>query len=137
MTLLDLVKTIAAVAINQPTVQMVVENDISKLENCTDVKYGVFGFSQGEHAGGIELDAISYGFSLYYIDKISGDNSLEIQSTGIVTLTDILQTLPVLGINVGEHKFTAFEQKFIDNCAGVRCDVILNVESEGPCPEFV
>ena len=60
---------------------------------------------------------------------------LEIQSHGIETLTNILDTLPDLGLYPSEYTFRTFNQRFSDECAGVFCNVSLEARKDGLCAE--
>ena len=82
MTLLELIKTMEVVASHQPSINMVVENDIFRLNNKADAKYGVFAFVQGQHSTSIDSSVITYTFTLFYVDRLKNDrsNQIEIQS---------------------------------------------------------
>lgn len=137
MTLYELVKQIEEVASAQPSVRLIVENDIYKLNDCADALYGVFAFTQNEHSTSAESDVITYNFTLFYVDRLLDDESnlIEVQSTAIQVLDNILSFLNDGGVAVGDYTFQPFNQRFADICAGVYTNVALSVAKDGDCAE--
>lgn len=138
MTLLELIKTIEAVASNQPSIKMVVENDIFRLNSLADAKYGVFAFVQQQHTTSPDTSVITYSFSLFYIDRLKNDksNQIEIQSVGIQTLDNIIRALDDMGIYTEQtYSFQVFNERFLDECAGVFCNVALSAPVASVCAE--
>lgn len=138
MTLQELIKTIELVASHQPSIKMVVENDVFRLNNKADARYGVFAFVQGQHSSSIDSSVISYSFTFFYVDRLKNDrsNQIEIQSVGIQTLDNIIRQLDELGIYSEQtYSFQVFNQRFLDECAGVFCNVTLSVPVGSLCPE--
>lgn len=138
MTLLELIKTIEIVASHQPSVKMVVENDVFRLNNRSDARYGVFAFVQGLHNTSIDSSVISYTFTFFYVDRLKNDrsNQIEIQSVGIQTLDNIIRRLDDMGVYAETgYSFQVFNQRFLDECAGVFCNVTLSVPVGSVCPE--
>ncbi len=139
MTLLETIRTMETVALQQPAVHTVVENDVFRLNDIPNVKYGVFAFTQGQHNSTTDGGFTTYGFSLFYIDRLNEDhsNQVQIQSTGERTLRNILLTLADEEIEAGYYIIQPFNQRFADECAGVYCDVHLTVPNDGTCPDWV
>ena len=138
MTLLELIKTLEVVASHQPSIKMVVENDVFRLNNKADARYGVFAFVQGQHSTAIDSNTITYTFTLFYVDRLKNDrsNQIEIQSVGIQTLDNIIRQLDDLGIySEMTYTFQVFNQRFLDECAGVFCNVNFSVPVGSVCPE--
>ena len=138
MTLVELIKTMEVVASHQPSVNMVVENDIFRLNSKSDARYGVFAFTQGQHTASIGSSLVNYAFTLFYVDRLKNDrsNQIEIQSVGIQTLDNIIRRLDDLGISADTgYTFQVFNQRFLDECAGVFCSVNLSVPVGSACPE--
>ena len=138
MTLSEIIRTMEAVASNQPSIKMVVENDIFRLNARADAKYGVFAFVQQQHTTSIESNIITYAFTLFYVDRLKNDrsNQIEIQSVGIQTLDNIIRRLDEMGIySETSYSFQVFNQRFVDECAGVFCNVSLSVPLDSLCPE--
>ena len=138
MTLLELIKTIEIVASYQPSIKMVVENDVFRLNNKADARYGVFAFVQGLHNTSIDSSVISYTFTFFYVDRLKNDrsNQIEIQSVGIQTLDNIIRRLDDLGVySETGYSFQVFNQRFLDECAGVFTNVTLSVPVGSTCPE--
>ena len=138
MTLLELIKTIEVIASHQPSIKMVVENDVFRLNKKSDARYGVFAFVQGQHTTSIESSLIRYTFTFFYVDRLKNDrsNQIEIQSVGIQTLDNIIRRLDDIGVYAEmEYSFQVFNQRFLDECAGVFCNVTLSVPLDLICPE--
>ena len=139
MTLLEVIKTIEVVAARQPDIRMIVENDVFRINEKPDAKYGIFAWTQGQHSANTESDYISYTFTFFYVDRLKADqsNQLEIQSTGTQTLNNIIRTLDDYGLFVEQaFTFQSFNQRFADECAGVFCNVTLIVPLGLTCPEY-
>lgn len=135
MTLYDIIQTIERVARSQPTINMIVENDIWKLNAEPSAEYGVFGFRQTEHTANINEGWINYAFEFYYIDRLTNDlsNQIEIQCVGVQTLDNIVRQLYEEGLIIGEYRFTPFYQKFADECSGVICTLTIGAGIETMC----
>lgn len=136
MTLRDVVIAMEAAALAQPSVQMVVPNDIFALNTAKDARYGVFGWTQGEHRADVPGGLMRYAFTLFYVDRLMDGqyNRLEIQSTGVQTLANILRALDAQDIPTeGEATFQSFNQRFVDECAGVFCRVTFLVAADTTC----
>lgn len=139
MTLLETIRSIEQVASMQPVVNMIVRNDIFRLSAVPEARYGVFAWLQKEHVTRTDSSLITYAFTFFYADRLTEDksNEIEIQSVGIQTLDNIIRTLDELGIcSEQTYSFQAFNQRFLDECAGVFCDVALSVPVVSLCPEI-
>lgn len=107
-----------------------ITNDITKLNTMDSVKYPVLGVTQNVHNGNDEGNEITYSLNLFYVDRLMDDwedNDLDIQSDGIVVLNSILRDLKnKLDIEIEDRRYTPFNQRFKDECAGVylTCNVI-------------
>lgn len=137
MTLAETIKVLEGVAMEQPAVNMIVRNDVFRINAAPSVKYGVFAWLQREHRYNVGTDSMHYSFTLFYVDRLTedGGNEIDIQSTGISTLTNIIKALGDYDIETDEdYYFTAFNQRFLDVCAGVYCNVGLDVPAS-PCAE--
>ena len=82
MTLAETIKMIEVVASKQPSVNMIVRNDVFRLNEKADARYGVFAWTQGQHSTRVDGNSIDYAFNFFYIDRLKNDrsNQLEIQS---------------------------------------------------------
>lgn len=138
MTLSDTIRLIEIVAGNQPAVRSVVRNDIFRLNAFPNAEYGVFGWTQGQHSTAVDSNLYTFRFTFFYIDRLTEDlgNQVEIQSVGIQVLDNVLRLLDERGVfTFGDWQFTTFNQRFLDECAGVYCTVALQVPVDLPCPE--
>lgn len=137
MTLLQVIRRLEEVALAQPAVASVVENDAYRLNALPDARYGVFAFVQGRHSGTTDNGLRRYAFTLMYIDRLTEDhgNELEVQSTGDGVLENILRTLADEW-GVEEWTTQTFTERFADDCAGAFTEVSFLVPSSaGQCAE--
>ena len=136
MTLVETIQVIERIAAQQPSVNMIVRNDVFRLNTIPDAKYGVFCWTQREHS--IAEDLCSYSFVFFYVDRLTEDrgNELEVQSVGIQTLDNIIRTLNEMGVwSEGTWTAQTFNQRFLDECAGVWATVRLQVPQGWTCAE--
>lgn len=136
MTLFELINKLKDIAINKPNINWVGDGDVYTLNSLPNIDYSVFFVTQNDHS--IYQDTITYNLNLFYIDRISDseDNTLNIQSDGILQLTNIINTLVFTeDVDVdGDITFVPFIQRFADNCAGVYCTVRFVVDNNlGSC----
>lgn len=137
MTLYDVIQAMESVALAQPTVKMIVPNDIYDLNDRAEAEYGVFGYIQGQHS--MQGDFMTYAFTLVYVDRLDEDkgNQQFIQSTGVMTLSNILAMLTEeLPITVASSTFEAFTERFSDECAGMMANVSLTVPRSIFCANY-
>ena len=136
MTLVQLIHIIEKVAIQQPSIRMIVQNDVYRISSAPSLEYGVFAWTQGQHSGSTQ-GATSFSFSLFYVDRLKDDlsNQIEIQSVGCETIGNILRVLEEHDIEVGSYTMQTFNQRFTDECAGVFCNVSLSVFPSTICGE--
>lgn len=136
MNLAQLVERLKAVALAQPSIRTVVENDVFRLNAMASVKYGVFAFTQGQHRANIDTGVTTFTFSLFYVDRLTEDasNEVEVQSVGIETLTNIIQTLAD-EFGVGPWTINTFNQRFADLCAGAYATVAVDVPFDYTCSD--
>ena len=136
MTLFEIINKLKDIAISKPNINFVGDGDVYTLNSLPNIDYSVFFITQNDHS--IYQDTITYSLNLFYIDRISDseDNVLNIQSDGMLQLTNVINTL-VFSEDVdveGEINFVPFIQRFADNCAGVYCTVRFVVDNNlGSC----
>ena len=136
MTLAQLIRLFEGIAKEQPSINMIVQQDVFRINSAPSLKYGVFAWTQGQHSGSIN-GMQTYSFSLFYVDRLLEDlsNQIEIQSVGCETLGNILRALDEYDVEVGNYTMQTFNQRFTDECAGVFCNVPLSVPQVSACPE--
>lgn len=135
MTLVQIIERIKAVAMSQPTIKMVVDNDVFRLNAIPDAKYGVFAYLQGNHRSGQDEDV--FRFTFFYVDRLveNGSNEVEIQSVAKSTLDNIMRTLAD-DLGVEEWETTTFNQRFNDMCAGAFCTAAISVPVDFTCSDI-
>lgn len=137
MTLAQLIRVMEKAARHQPSINMIVQNDVFRINSAPSLKYGVFAWTQGQHSGSIN-GMMSYNFTIFYVDRLTEDksNQIEIQSVGCETLGNILRTLAEeYDVDVASYTMQTFNQRFTDECAGVFCNVALSVMPMSVCSE--
>ena len=139
MTLTEVIHTMEVLAGGIPSIKSIVRNDIFRLNSLPDAKYAVFGWTQGQHSASVDSSLFVYNFTLFYIDRLteSQRNQLEVQSVGIQVLDNIIRALYDQGITAEQpYTFTTFNQRFVDECAGVFTNVALSVPVSGLCADY-
>lgn len=139
MTLAETIKMIEVVASQQPSVNMIVRNDVFRLNAKADAKYGVFAWLQREHSTANESGYFIFSFTFFYVDRLLPDksNEIEVQSLGIQTLNNIIRALEDKDVcTETTYTFQVFNQRFADLCAGAYCNVNLIVPVDGNCAEL-
>lgn len=137
MTLLQLIKAVEGVAMQQPSINMIVQNDVFRINSAPSLKYGVFAWTQGQHSGNI-YGMQTYSFTFFYVDRLKEDlsNQIEVQSVGCQTIGNILRNLAdEYDVEIGNYSIQPFNQRFTDECAGVFCNVSLSVPATSVCAE--
>lgn len=138
MTLSDTIRAIETIAAGIPSVASIVRNDIFRLNALPNAEYAVFGWTQGQHSASVASSLVTFNFTFFYIDRLTEDkkNEIEIQSVGIQVLDDIIRSLEAKTIySEAPYTFTTFNQRFVDECAGVFTNVALTVPLTEICAE--
>ena len=132
MTLVEIVNEIKKIADAQPNINYVGEGDIYSLNSLPNIDYSVFFITQNAHNQG--ENTITYNFNLYYVDRLTEnqDNTLDIQSAGILLLGNIINTINELVDEVEliyDIQYQPFTHKFADDCAGVYATCSIEVSN--------
>lgn len=135
MNLYQVIRTLEVAAASQPAVGTIVRNDVFRLNQFPSVIYGAFAWLQGEHATSGDDNLMHWEFTLFYVDRLTEDkgNEVQIQSTGIEVLENVLRVMEDAGAFAGDYTFQAFNQRFTDECAGVYCKVRLDTAKDSVC----
>lgn len=118
MTLRETYNFIEDIALQVPDVKTIVENDITRLNEMREARYGVFGITQEQHTG--SQGWMTYNLNLFFIDRLVNgqDNEVQIQSHAIDVLRAIVMRVGET-VGFGESvRYTAFTERFQDLCAG-------------------
>ena len=127
MNLLQLTNKIKEAADLHPLVNQVADGSIYEALNTGDVRYPIsVVFSQSVVK---DVRTIRYKYVLYFVDRLVGDNALEIQTTAISVIQQIINTIGnnVENISVATgYSIQPFTEKFADECAGafVQFDIV-------------
>lgn len=136
MTLWQVIQTFEQVAMQQPSIRMIVQHDVFRLNSAPSQKYGVFAWMQNQHSI-VVRGMQSFSFTFFYVDRLTADkgNTTEVQSVGVETIGNVLRTLDEMDIAVESYTLQPFTQRFTDECAGVFCNVTLGVLPGTTCQE--
>ena len=138
MTYKEIINALKLSALQEPNINFVGSKDIYELNSIPTIEYSVFYITPNTF--NVEEDTITYSLNLYYIDRWdeTDDNQLEIQSSGILALQNIINRFNTDYANVEIDYplvFTPFYQRFKDICAGVF--VRINVRADNIIGECV
>lgn len=136
MTLAQIIAKMEAVALEQPSIRTVVSNDVFRLNSMPDTKYGVFAYTQGQHRANLDRETMTFTFSLFYVDRLTedGGNEVEVQSTGVSTLANIIRELAD-DFGIYDWSVDTFNQRFKDLCAGAFASVAIEIPIDYTCSE--
>lgn len=138
MTLKEVIDSLNNIALSQPDVNDYIKSgNIYDLNSERNAKYSVFCCTQDVHNYDIENAAMDYRFIIYYVDRLQSDadNKLEVQSTGIQTLNNILRTFQRENdVDVTNISHTVFTESFAGLCAGDYATFTVTVYDDG-CEE--
>lgn len=130
MTLIEIVKAFEKIAKKIPNINYIGEGDIFSLNSLPNIDYSVFFITQYEHQQ--MENTMVYNLVLYYIDRVD-DNTLAVQSNGILTLNNIInhfeQEYSDIEVDY-DINYTTFTHKFTDDCAGVYCNVKITADAD-------
>lgn len=137
-TLYQVIKALESVALEQPNIRYVGENDLYEDLNANpNIQYSVFYVTQNTHTSTDEWDY--YGLNLFVLDRLKNDksNELEIESYAKETLDNIIGVFceRYNAEVVGERTYQVFTEKFVDSCCGVYVNVRLQLPKNIICYE--
>lgn len=135
MTLYEITQAIVEAATRQPTIHTIARGDFQKINSAPSVKYGAFAYIQGSHSS--DEDFFTYNFTFVYADRVTEDRSNEelIQSTGILTLDNIIAQLEEVGCIKVSVTYDVFTDRFSDDCAVAMAKVGLRVPRSYVCAD--
>lgn len=121
----------------QPNLNTVMLHDIYRLNHLPDIRYGAFVIETEQGVNTLPNSLFRFNFVLYYVDRLTVDkkNMLDVQSTGIDVLHNILVSLPE-EIDLITSTYRVFDQKFKDDCAGAYATVTLDVPANYDCVDL-
>ena len=126
----ELLNNITEVAKKHPNINSTFIGDVYELNHRNDVDYCAFVITQGTHRVNSDEDYIDYTLNLFYVDRLTADesNRTQIHSSGIDFMNSLLRAVEKLGVVVVEHTENVFNERFNDVCAGVYATVVLRVD---------
>ena len=126
----ELLNNITEVAKKHPNINSTFIGDVYELNHRNDVDYCAFVITQGTHRVNSDEDYIDYTLNLFYVDRLTADesNRTQIHSSGIDFMNSLLRAVEKLGVVVVEHTENVFNERFNDVCASVYATVVLRVD---------
>lgn len=126
----ELLNNITEVAKKHPNINSTFIGDVYELNHRNDVDYCAFVITQGTHRVNSDEDYIDYTLNLFYVDRLTADesNRTQIHSSGIDFMNSLLRAVEKLGVTVVEHTENIFNERFNDVCAGVYATVVFRCE---------
>ena len=126
----ELLNNIIEVASKHPNINSTFIGDVYELNHRNDVDYCAFVITQGTHRVNSDEDYIDYTLNLFYVDRLTADesNRTQIHSSGIDFMNSLLKAVEKLGVVVVEHTENVFNERFNDCCAGVYATVVFRCE---------
>ena len=126
----ELLNNIIEVAKKHPNINSTFIGDVYELNHRNDVDYCAFVITQGTHRVNSDEDYIDYTLNLFYVDRLTADesNRTQIHSSGIDFMNSLLKAVEKLGVVVVEHTENVFNERFNDVCAGVYATVVFRCE---------
>ena len=126
----ELLNNITEVASKHPNINSTFIGDVYELNHRNDVDYCAFVITNGTHRVNSDEDYIDYTLNLFYVDRLTADesNRTQIHSSGIDFMNSLLRAVEKLGVVVVEHTENVFNERFNDVCAGVYATVVFRVD---------
>ena len=126
----ELLNNITEVASKHPNINSTFIGDVYELNHRNDVDYCAFFITNGTHRVNSDEDYIDYTLNLFYVDRLTADesNRTQIHSSGIDFMNSLLRAVEKLGVVVVEHTENVFNERFNDVCAGVYATVVFRVD---------
>ena len=141
MTLKEIFNSINEIAAKQPLVNTVIKSgDIYDINEKADVEFSVFCAVQQAHTLSPEDNIMNYQFILYHVDRLTSDgsNKIDVQSTAIQVLTNIIKTFADEYGDIAELSDTVTYEVFTDSfkqlCAGAYATLTIQADV-WPCLE--
>ena len=125
MTLKQIYDYLEGLALQVPDIKSVVENDVTRINEMREVKYGVFAIQQSVHNS--EQGWMNFSLVLFVIDRLvnSGENEVQVQSHSLEVLRAILEKAKE-ELEIDTPRYTTFTERFQDLCAGAWAEVVIH-----------
>jgi len=140
MNLKETIDKFNSIAISQPNVNDYIKSgNIYDLSENRNANFSVFCVTQGTHSYDFENGYNTFNFILYYVDRLTsdGNNKIEIQSTAIETLKNIIRTYSKeTDVDIATADFEVFTESFAQLCAGAYTTISVIVDDNNCLDEF-
>lgn len=140
MNLKETIDKLNSIAISQPNVNDYIKSgNIYDLSENRNSNFSVFCVTQGTHSYDFENGYNTFNFILYYVDRLTsdGNNKIEIQSTAIETLKNIIRTYSKeTDVDIATADFEVFTESFAQLCAGAYTTISVIVDDNNCLDEF-
>lgn len=140
MNLKETIDKFNSIAISQPNVNDYIKSgNIYDLSENRNANFSVFCVTQGTHSYDFENGYNTFNFILYYVDRLTSDcdNKIEVQSTAIETLKNIIRTYSKeTDVDIATADFEVFTESFAQLCAGAYTTISVIVDDNNCLDEF-
>lgn len=140
MNLKNVIDGLNSIAMEQPEInQYIKSGNIYDLNSDRDARFGIFCVTQGTHSYDFKNGLNTFNLVLYYVDRLKSDqsNKIEIQSTGIEVLKNILRKFShKFDVDFGNVDFEVFTQSFSEICAGCYATISIQVNDNNCLENF-
>lgn len=134
MTLKEIFDALNTIALRQPNInQYIKSGDIYDLNNDRNAKFSVFCATQAVHTQNFDEGTMVYNWYLFVADRLKSDssNKIDVQSTAIQTLSNILKTFAdeyADEATITEASYDVFTERFSELAAGGYATVAITVD---------
>lgn len=138
MLLIQAINKIQEISALQRNVNFVSAEDVYEAMALPNIDYGAMVFNQTSYHYDIDLGLNRLSFRLFYIDRLTDDesNKLQVQSIGFEVLKEVIKGMNSLSLNPAKGLvFRPFTQKFKDMCAGAYVEMTVEFYDEWTCPD--
>ena len=131
----DLIELIKRTSLKHPLVATFFLDKYALSGGETDIDYGVISLLTEEFRIGQDINV--YNFKILYADMVHNGNELQIESTAIAVLNEIMNELSKSVYIMYPLSVNTFRYQFADMCAGAIADVSITVRSDmGSCSDL-
>lgn len=135
MTLKETIELLKDIAISKPNIRYANDGNVYDINSIPNIEYGVFYVTQSNT--NVYENYVQYNLNIFYIDRLVDgfDNRLQIQSDGIRTIKNIVNTFVDITDDDVSYplNFTSFNERFCDDCAGVFTTLSIETDGESNC----
>ena len=115
--------------------------DVYEVNSSQDVEYPICVLTEGTHVGNTEEDTEVYNISLFLIDRLTEDesNELDIKSWANEGIKDIINRIEETNVGIVHNgwQINTFTQRFESLCAGAYATIQIETSGNECCGEII